>query len=352
MNINEIKRVFYQRYDTSKDFLHYTFTGSLCPLLGYREYINAPFLSCSLSMGIGMFARRQGSNIITLQNTVSDRHFIYEKTMPYTIFKGGERDIAKLLKIMSVYCDGAQILFKSDIPSFMPQKTEFRTALTHSLLKVSGVDFPSYEKAYLAAMKEPIAPYLALSYAKSGYGILFDSYIPYALPLPMKGYKVIIVYTRRDDTSREDRIYSAMEKIQKHFGSNVTLSSLNLSHAYYVQQHFRDRKTIGYIHHLAGENSRMQSVARGLKKSDISSLFRAMNASQTSIARYWDVRKDHSYICLTARRTDGVRAARQSQKGAVIIAETGKVDYVINTLRREFEYNMGYKPVICVCDAL
>lgn len=352
MNINEIKRVFYRRYDTSKSFLHYTFTGKLCCLLGHEEFINASFISCPLSMGIGMFARRQGANIINIQSAVSDRFFVYEKNMPTEMFGGNEKNTAALLRELSVYTEGAQILYKSDIPSFIPQKVEFNTVLTASLLKVAQLDFPPYERAYLAAMKEPIAPYLAQSYAKGGFVSLFDNYVPRPLPFSMPDLKIITVFTKERDISREDRVYSAMEKLCRKFGNRLTLSTLNLSHAYYAQQTIRDRRTVDYIHHLAGENSRLKAAARGLMSGKDDALIKAVNASQVSMERYWHQRPIHAYLCHTAQNTDGVRAARYCGDGVMIFADSVKTDYVTKMIEGDFEHNIGYKPVICVSDMI
>lgn len=77
MTLSELKEDFYKRYLPSSNYLHYTANGMLCPLLGYPETEDAPSVSCALSMGVRMFARALGGEVVKVQNNASDKYLIY-----------------------------------------------------------------------------------------------------------------------------------------------------------------------------------------------------------------------------------------------------------------------------------
>ena len=127
-----------------------------------------------------MFARRLDGSMIKIQSTNSDRHFTYTPNMPPALLGGREREIAELIASLQGYgISGAQILYCSTLPAFIPNKTEFDTALTLSLMKVSGKDDT-------AATDMP--------YPKSGYCILTSGGRVRNYPLPLTGYKIITAY--------------------------------------------------------------------------------------------------------------------------------------------------------------
>lgn len=349
MDIANVKETFYKRYAVSGNYLHYTFNGLHCTLMGYAAFVGAPFLSCPLSMGIGMFARKLGGSTVKIQGADSDRHFIYNYSTPSVLFKGKEKKIASLLtEIRKHGAGGAEILYKSSVPDFIPQDMEFNLTLTQSVFKTAGIEKTPLETASVAAHDAHIAPYSAAAYAKNGYCTFFNNDTPNHFPLPMTGYKVISVYCRGRDKNRSDRIYAALEKIRKKDKSVLSVADLAPIHTAAL----RDKTAAGYIRHLAEENIRINAALRGLKKCDIKALFRAMNASQSSMEKYWRLKKEYAFLAKCARNTEGVMAVRCNESGAVIIAENDTVDYVVNMIKLDFEKNAGYSPVFCVSETI
>lgn len=353
MNASEIKETFYKRYDTSDKFLHYTFTGMLCTFLGHESIQGAPFLSCPLSMGVAMLARRLGGGIIKIQDAASDKQFSYTIGAPTGLFKGRDKETASLLSELGSFTDGgAEILYKSDIPQFLPQNSEFNLSLVKSLIKTSGKQFSPMQEAFLAANGEHISGYLPLAYAKSGYCTLISDDMPKSYPLPLTGYKIITAYVKTKDRSRADRIYDALDAVRSLFPEVQSAADLTLAHAYRAQQSLKNKTSVDYIHHLAGENMRISAAVRGLRRCDIRSLFRAMNASETSMEKHWHLRAPQIFFARIARATEGISAVRCGEKEIVMIAEGDKVDYAVQMIKNDFEYNLGYKPVFCVSDAV
>ena len=351
MNNTETKEIFYERYGGADDFLHYTFCGALCTLLGHTDILGAPFLSCSLSMGVGMFSRALGGNVTSLQSAVSDRHFSYTRGNPTAQFKGSEKQTAQLISEVGKYTKtGAQILYNSSIPSALPQKKEFRFALTSALLSAGGRNMPPLETAYIASGGEHIAPFTAMSYSRSGYCTLITDEGVTNYPLPMTGYKVVYAYCREKDNRIVDRVYDALDVLRKHCGE-LSVHSLNPAHALLAGR-VLSKSGARYIQHLAGENSRIKAAVRGLEGCDIKALFHAMNASQHSMEKLWNIRRSHAFLARLAKNADGVAAVRCTHGGAVIIAESDKVDHMVRMIKSEFEYNMGYKPVFCITDTI
>lgn len=349
MDIANVKDTFYKRFSTFGEFLYYTFNGLHCTLMGYTTLQGAPFLSCPLSMGVGMFARRLGGNTVKIQGADSDRHFSYIYDTPPQLFKGKERKIAALLTELRKHgTGGVEILYKSSIPDFIPQYMEFDLTLTQSLFKTADIEKTPLEAAAITAYNTHMAPYSAAAYAKSGYCTLVDSYIPHTLPLPMTGYKVVSVYCKGKDRSRSDRIYDAVDMIKREHPSVSAISEITPFHVSAV----KDKIAKGYIRHIADENMRIKAAARGLGKCDIKALFRAMNGSQRSMERYWRLRSEFAFLAECARNTEGVMAVRCNESGAIIIAENDNIDYAIDMIKYEFEKSAGYSPVFCVSETV
>lgn len=349
MNMADIKETFYKRYNSSGNFLHYTFNGLHCTLMGYAALQGAPFLSCRLSMGVGMFARKLGGDMVKIQGADSDRHFSYIYGTPSGLFTDKERKIAELLTELKKYgTGGAEILYKSSVPDFVPQDIEFNLTLAQSLLKTADIEKNPLEIASAAAYNAHIAPYSAAAYAKSGYCTLMSCDTAKSCPLPMTGYKIVSVYCRGKDRNRLDRIYDALDTIRKKFPSVSTLTDITPIHVSAV----KNKTAAGYMRHIADENMRICAAVIGLKKCNIKSLFRAMNASQRSMERYWRLRGEFAFLAECARNTEGVMAVRCAESGAIFIAENDNLDYTVNMIKRDFEKNAGYSPVFCVSDTI
>lgn len=346
MNRNDIKETFYKRYSASDSYLHFTFAGILCELLGCGDINGAPFLSCRLSMGIKMLARRLGGNIITVQDTASDSKFTYTAANPQELYSGRNRGIAEIARKFNG--QGAEILYQSTMPDFINSDAEFYTALTQSLIKTNGIYADRLYAAEIAARNEYLPLYSALSCSKSGCAVFISELAPKNYPLNLSGYKIISAYCTEKDIDRNNKIQRAFRQITDKFPDVRSLSEVRREHIPAVT----DRNAAGYIFHLAGENERIASAFGSLSARDIRGLFTEMNISEKSMERFWSLGDEHIFLAKCAQKTDGVAAVRCNKYGITAVTRDDMIDYAVNMICEEFENNIGYQPTFCISDVL
>lgn len=349
MDLSEIKEKYYIRYGESNNYLHYLYTGALCNLLGHAEISHAPSLTCTLSMGITMLARSLSGNAVKVQDVNSDKKLTYVPPSPPAMFKGRERDTAEIiLRLLDGKKRGAEILFSSSMPDFLPQDNEYFLTLVKSLARVWDMEVSPFDMALHASRGEINAQLLAAANAKSGYCTFLNEGIAQNYPLPLTGYKIVTVFPAERPSARAVKIQAAYEKIRGKYPPVSSVYDITPGHAACLKS-----KTVrDYMLHLAGENLRIKRVLGALKRCDNKALFDEMNASQSSMERYWQLRAEHKYLAECAKGLDGVKAVRCTNLGTVMIVETDYVDYAAGMVRREFERVRGYKPTFCVSDAV
>lgn len=351
MNLPELKKDFYKRLGPSDRFLYFTSNGLLCTLLGHSEIDGTPFISCSLSMGIKMLARRLGGNMVNIQNISNNQAIAYnygENAIQYT---GVSKNIIELIKrLEEKKINGAEILFECSIPEFLPSTEALFMTLTQSILKISDIEASPLEAASLAAGGENITPYLGIAYSRKGYCTLLSSGAPRNLPLPLSGYKVLTAHCTEKDHSRSKEINYAFEHISRLYPHIGTIADITPEMIQSAVSNIKSKTAAGYIYHLANENERILSAAKALKQCNIRALFTQMNLSQQSMERFWDLGNEHIFLARCCKGIDGVEAARCWKNGIVVIARDEKIDYAINMIKSEFENRIGYQPTFCVSE--
>ena len=352
LNLPELKSAFYKRYNASDKFLHFTSNGILCTLLGHCGIEGAPSLTCTLSMRVQMFARALDGNMIKLQSSEENDCFVYIFGTPAEIFRGTDRETVNLIKTLeSRSLRGAQILYDSTIPEFLPKKEALSVSLIQSLMKVSGIEANALETAALAANTAYVAPYLASVCARSGYCTLLSSGVPKNYPLPLSGYKILSAHCTEKEKDRSKPIKSAFEAIRRIYPHTGSIADITPKMFNSVSSALRDQTALRYMYHLINENTRIDAATTALRRCDTRTLFREMNNSQKSMERFWDIGSEHIFLARCARGLDGVAAVRCWKNGIIAVTEEDKVDYAIGMISHKFESNIGYRPTFCVSEA-
>lgn len=351
MDFPILKEDFHNRFLQSGSFLHFTSYGLLCTLLGHIDIESAPSINFSLSMRIQMLARKNASNSIKLQNSATNKNLSYTLGTPSKLFNDSARFAVDLINSMNNYnIKGADILYDSSIPKFLPQKETFSVTFIKSLMKTNGIETDDIETAAMCSLHSDITPYLALLSTKNGYCTLMNKGKPKNMPLPLSGYKILTAHCTEKKKDRSKHIKTAMTAIRKqfpHIGSiaDVTPEILTAS-----MPNIKSKTASRYMYHLVNENARIHNVSTSLKRCDIKTLFREMKNSQKSMERFWEPTGEHLFLAHSAENLDGVSAVRFWENGTIMIVEEDKVDYVINMVKSDFEQNIGYQPTFCVCE--
>lgn len=353
LNLTEIKQDFYKRYNASDNFLHFTSNGLLCVLLGCCDIENAPSLSCTLSMRVQMLARKLDSNIIKIQDADTNKCLSYIPGTSPELFQGMDRKFAQLISEFDRgRLRGAEILYKSTIPKFLPETDALLITLAQSLLKVSNIEMDKKEIAALASISKPVTSYLCAVSSRSGYCTLSSGTAPRNYPLPLSGYKIVSAHCTEKDKDRTKPVKYAFEKIRHLYPHAASISDITADMFTAAKSSIKDKTALRYMYHLVNENSRIESAASALKRCNTRALFREMNNSCKSMERFWDIGSEHRFLASCADGIDGVEAARYWHNGIIMIVENDRCDYAIDMIKSEFENNIGYQPTFCISEAV
>lgn len=351
MNLPELKKDFYQRFNQSDDFLHFTANGLLCTLLGHTEIEDAPSLTFTLSMRVQMFARKIGGNLVNIEDSASDKCLSYHFGTPPKLFRGREKFIAELIESLNRYnLNGAEILCDCSIPEFLPKKEVFAVTLAQSLFKVSGVECDMLDIAASCSSGSDVTPLIGILSARKGYCTLISSGRPKNFPLPLSGYKILSAHCTEKRRDRSKYIKPAFEKICRLYPHVMSVSDITPEIFNGAKSAIKDKTALRYIYHLTTENIRIKSAADALKKCSIKNLFTEMKNSQKSMERFWDIGSEHRFLAHCCKNVDGIAAVRLWDNGIAAIVEEDKIDYAISVIRHEFENNIGYQPTLCVSE--
>lgn len=351
MKLQELKQNFYKRYEQSDNFLHFTSTGLVCPLLGHNNIENTPSLTCSLSMRVQMFARRLGGNSIDIQDVTGNEEISYRFGTPNRIVQGIYPDTVNIIHKFEKYgISGAQILYERTIPDFLQCNEEFAVCLVRSLLKISQKDMDTKKILAIASSSEKNDKYLAAASEKKGYCTAVSKGEVTSLPLPLSGYKILSAHCNEKDKDRNPLVLYAFNRIRRLYPHISSVADITPAMFVAVKNEIKDKTALRYMYHLINENARLGTVTRALKRCDIKTLFNEMNSSQKSIERFWNLNNEQLYLARCAKNIEGVFAVRSWQNGIVTIVKNEYIDNAINTVKTNFENNIGYQPYFCVSD--
>lgn len=351
MNLPELKNNFYKRLGPSDNFLYFTSNGFLCSLLGYDNIVSAPFIGCTLSMGIKMFARKLNGDMIIIQDNAKSKAISYKYGTNISQYTGEPKETIELLqRFEGRHINGAEILFDCSIPEFLPYKDTLFLTLTQSVLKISNIESDPLEIACIAAGRENISPYMGMIYSKKGYCTHIYGRVPQNLPLPMSGYKILTAHCTESERSHSKEINYALEHIRRLYPHIGSISDITPEMLQAAKNSVKNKTALRYLYHLVNENERMAIASKALKRCDIQGLFTQMNLSQMSMERFWDLGSEHTFLARCSKNIDGIEAVRCWKNGIVAITRNDKIDHAITMIKCAFETHIGYQPTFCVCD--
>ena len=353
MTLSELKEDFYKRYLPSSNYLHYTANGMLCPLLGYPETEDAPSVSCALSMGVRMFARALGGEVIKVQNNASDKYLIYNFSDNIAPRRGIDAETIRLIRALGAEnLTGAEILYECTIPEFLPRREVFSLTLVQSLMKVSDIEADIAKTAATASLGNNTGAYLALAASRGGYCTFVSSGVPKNYPLPLTGYKIVSAHCIEKDIDRSTRIKYAFGVIRRMYPHITSIAEVTEDMLISAKDMIKDKTAARYMYHLVKENSRIEKALAALKKCNVKTLFEEINKSQRSMEKYWNVGKEHAFLARCARGIQGVAAVRCWENGIIAITAEDKIDYAIGMICDGFEENIGYQPTFCISQTM
>lgn len=269
----ELKSDFYSRFGESHGELYFERCGLPCKIMGGED----SFMVFTLACGVRAYARGYGDivRIMDALTNVCDVHYA----------KDGR---------------GAQILYKRDI-SGISEMEDTITYVVNKLLKRVG----SYERIESTAGLDAVCD----RYGESGWCAVKMNGGFMRVPLPMSGYNVILIRTRK-------------RKIAA------------------------DRDTFEIF--CRGERGRIEQAAEGLSKCRLNTFFDMINGSQISLEKLLHPSGELVAAVRSAQEADGVRAVRITDLGVVAICEKSKTDSALHEIARECTRRLGYSVRVAV----
>lgn len=270
----ELKTDFYSRYGEADGELYFERVGVPCVLMDSGTHALAFALGC----GVRAYGRKCGNAIRILNDrtNVSDVHFI----------KDG--------------C-GAQILYSADVPA-MPETRESAAYAIEKLLRRMGVAKSGKSFGGLAAICD--------RYGSGGW-CAYASYDELKeIPMPMKGYNVILIRIPQKKHARIDR---------------------------------DDLKQFCF-----NETRRINAAAEGLKKCRMEVLFDMLNESEAEQECLIPMSENAVSAVRIAMETDGVCAARVCDIGVVCFCKSDMTDSSVHIISNEYSRAIGFAAGIMV----
>lgn len=350
MEFDEIKEEFYKRYGVSDKFLYHSSCGALCVLLGYKDIATVPMLSCGLSMGVDMFGRKIDGNVVKIENTNTNVCLQYRLGELKDFFEGRAKRFSDILASLENYgiC-GGELLYNTSVPAFLKSEENMYISLVKILSELSKTELDKSQMAYICSQNDDIMTYIALMTVSKGYCSVVENGGVNKLPLPLCGYKIIIVHCNEKIKNCKRIFLEAMAVVRKVYPDVLSISDLTVEMLENMKNKLR-RNRYNCILHLVNETERIKNAKTALEKCDIQGLFDEMNCSQRGAEILLGIGEEYSCIASVARKTDGVATVRCNEYGVCVIAQDVMVDYVISMINNEFLNVIGYELSFCVCD--
>ena len=347
MNRTELQNDFYKRLGVSKHKLIFSKAGLICTLLGHSEIRGSEFLSCTLSMCVNTAGRMLNCNAVNLENTQTGNCSVIRMN---SLASRNRRLYDIVNKFSHLHPFGAEILYNSSIPDFFSTDCALRVSVLNTLLKIADTELSAEHKAQICAAGKNPAPYIAVINSRRGWCCCVKENECADFPLPLTGYKFLIVqteYTKADHHSEAvQSAYKTLRRIYPHILSiyDITPDMLDYAHSKLKMSELR------YMRHLLLEHERIILAKATLTACRIKDFAKLVNESQRSIERLWDSEAEHIFLSDRISENPSCLCARKWKNGIFAIVEDGSEDGIINLLRYDFNTRFGYFPHFCIAD--
>lgn len=268
----ELKSDFYSRYGENCGRVFFERTGLPCMILGGEEYMAFTF-----DCGVRAYGREYGDilRIMDSDSNICDVHFV----------KDGK---------------GAQILYKRDMANI----TEMSSTVTYTVNKLLRIMGCKERLAWCDGIEA-----VCDRYGTSGWcAVKIDGEFK-SVPLPLGGYNVILIRTRKRRLASKG---GAVELFQRE------------------------------------ERERIKQACSGLKECRVNTFFDMVNLSQMAVERMLNPSCELVATVRSAQEADGVSAVKICGLGVVAFCERSKTDSAVHAIVNECSRRLGYTVRVAV----
>ncbi len=340
MNMVDLQLDFYRRYNDAAAKLYISRCGTLCTLMGLPNIPGTSSITCALSMGVTVLARKLNSGYIKLENTSSDICKMFSLSNAFNGKNKPEREIKFFMN--SAGFNGAEILYDSDAPKSIDITHSLHTAVLKALISLLNANTLSAEElAFLCCDGKDVPLYYALISAKKGWcSYMHKSSIEH-YPLPMTGLIFLLIRGRsKPHYPKISLIDKELDRLKKIHPSIYTYSDVRTDDV--------KNGKFSYLPFIAEENERINHALDALKSSNIQAFADVVTESSHSFTEYLNPSNEQSFSARVLPNIEGCMCARPFNDMVYAITEENLADYVSEKIKSKFEDRFGYEPDIFI----
>ncbi|MCX6282518.1 MAG: galactokinase [Bacteroidetes bacterium] len=370
MNIQELKRIFFNLYGNQDQVPHIYFAPGRVNLIGEHTDYNGGFvLPCALQFGTYLLIRKRDDHFLKLASTNFEEKFEYDQSKGYV--KQAGQWINYPLGIFSQFADlnvvlpGFDMLFSGDIPNSAGLSSSASIEMVMAYALASLLNVTSLQMTDLINMAKRsenefiglncgIMDMFAVGMGSADHAIFLNCLtLEYKrIPFILSGYKLIISNTNKRrglaDSKYNERVNEcreAVDAIAPHFPVKH-LGEVGFMQFYKFQEVIKDEKVRRRARHVISENQRVLNAVASLQKNDILQFGALMNASHESLRDNYEVTGiELDTLVEESQKINGVVGSRMTGAGfggcTVSIVRDDAVDKFIREVGDNYKRKTG-----------
>lgn len=369
MDFQELTKSFIQLYGEG-DTIHTFFAPGRVNLIGEHIDYNGGFVfPGALTIGIAALARRRNDGLIRLNSQNAEQEVIVDTTQKIVFDKADDwgnypKGVFAFLVEEGHTLAGYDILYSGNVPdgAGLSSSAAIEVLTTYMMLSLGGQT--SIDKVWIArfcqkvenkfiGVNSGIMDQFCVAMGKKDQAILLntDSLEYQYVPFQLTGYSLVIMNTNKrreladskynERRSECDKALAILNK-QEHYRD---LCSANLEVA---KQLISDQVLLKRTRHVITENQRVLEAVEVLKKGDLASFGKLLNASHASLRDDYEVTGvELDTIAAESQKQPGCLGARMTGAGfggcAIALVQNEHVEDFKRTVGEKYQKATGLK---------
>ena len=328
----------FQRVFNAQPQLRVSAAGRINLIGEHVDYCGGKVFPAALNLNCTVYARLNGSDIINVyaDDLCENAPLQIARIADYKHIKWGkyQAGVAYVLQQKGVPLVGCDLYYSCTVPfgSGLSSSAAIEVATAVTLCELTGTPYALKELAVLSQKAENeycgvncgIMDQFASAMGKKDKAILLDcKTLEYEyVPLELGGYELIVANCNKPHAlveskynERRAEVEEALKKLQTVY-KNVTCLAEVTPEMFTAAEHVLEGKIRDRAEHVVYECARVQEAASALKKGDIETLGRLINASHDSLSKLYEVTgKEPDALAYAAREQEGCIGSRMIGAG-------------------------------------
>lgn len=375
MTLENLKEAFVQRFGGSASEIKSFFSPGRVNLIGeHIDYNGGYVFPAALTIGINALWRKREDTTIRMQSLNAEGEVIIDTlgSMDYDEkdnWGNYPKGMFQYLKAAGHNISGADILFSSNLPDGAGLSSSAAIEVLTGYMALSVEGKTNIDTIWLAQLAQKvenkyigvncgIMDQFAVANGKANHAILLDCQtLDYTLvPFDMKDYSLVIMNTNKrrelaDSKYNERR--AECDEVLMQLNTKYNFTNLCAATLASIDEIITDPTLKLRAQHVVGENLRVLESVEVLKKGELETFGKLLNASHDSLKNKYEVTGlELDTIVDEARKTKGCIGARMTGAGfggcAIAIVNISEIDSFKNTVTKNYTAITGLEPVFYI----